>query len=244
MKKIIITLLISLSLITSASALTTLAAQEKLKASFAATKFTNFTESKIKSWFEVEIANQVVYFWPKQELLFFGEIYNKNGENLSISTKTKFAKKRISKLNASSEINSAIKIGDGPVEITEFIDTDCPYCILMNKFMNKHKDLFTRNIIFFPITELHPVAYKEAIHILCLDNENQAQALTDAMDSKIASKDMITCAKGQEILKQHAKISKEFGVSATPTFILNGNVLQGFQEEKIKSILEKAGFWL
>ncbi len=217
---------------------------EQLKATFKQTTFTNLEPAPIDDWYQAEMSNQVVYFSPTQELMFFGEVYTKNGISLSEQTRRKWQSKRTADL----DVSAALSIGTGVVEIIEFTDTDCPFCQRFNRWITakndaykeKHnKDLFTRKIVLTPIDQLHPNAHKEAVHILCQSPENYEVAITQTLESKISFADMDPCQRGKDLLIEHREIAKEFGVSATPTLVINGQIIQGFNQQKLEAIIKQ-----
>lgn len=217
---------------------------EQLKATFKQTTFTNFGVAPIDGWFEAEISNQVVYFSPTQELMFFGEVYTKNGVSLSDETRKKWQSKRTDKL----DVSDALVIGNGAIEIIEFTDTDCPFCQRFNAWIisenntykeKNGKDLFTRKLVLTPIDQLHPNAHKEAVHILCQSPDKYEEETTKMLEGVTSYADMDVCTKGKEMLVKHRAISKKFGISATPTLVIDGQVIQGFNKQKIEEITKQ-----
>lgn len=217
---------------------------EQLKATFNKTTFQNFEPAPMDGWFQAEVSNQVVYFSPKQELMFFGEVYTKNGISLSEQTRLKWQSKRIINL----DVSAALSIGTGAIEIIEFTDTDCPFCLRFNRWVTEKnkaykkihgKDLFTRKLVLTPMDQLHPNAHKESVHILCQSPDNYENAATQTLESKISYADMDSCQKGKNLLLQHRKIAKEFGISATPTLVIDGQIIQGFNKAKLEAIVTK-----
>jgi protein-disulfide isomerase len=217
---------------------------KQLKATFKQTTFTNLESAPIDGWYQAEISNQVVYFSPTQALMFFGEVYTKNGISLSEQTRRKWQSKRTANL----DVSAALVIGTGVIEIIEFTDTDCSFCQRFNRWITAkndaykdkyNQDLFTRKIVLTPIDQLHPNAHKEALHILCQSPENYETAITQTLESKISFAEMDSCQQGKDLLIKHRKISKEFGVSATPTLVINGQIVQGFNQQKLEAVIKQ-----
>ncbi len=217
---------------------------KQLKATFKQTAFTNLEPAPINFWYQAEVNNQVVYFSPTQALIFLGEVYNNNGTSLSAQALKKWQSRRVANL----DVSAALVIGTGVIEIIEFTDTDCPFCQRFNQWItatnniykNKHnQDLFTRKIVLTPIDQLHPNAHKEAVHILCQSPENYETALKQTLEAKISFAEMDSCQKGKALLKKHRKIAKQLGVSATPTLVINGQIIQGFNQQKLEIIIKQ-----
>lgn len=216
----------------------------QLKATFKQTTFTNLEPSPINGWYQAEISNQVIYFNPTQALMFFGELYTKTGVSLSQQTRRRWQSKRV----ASLDISDALVIGNGVLEIIEFTDTDCPFCQRFNQWITtKNKDykqkygqdLLTRKVILTPIDSLHPNAHKEAVHILCQPVDKRKDAISQSLNAKIAFENMHNCPKGRDGLLKHRAIAKEFGVSATPTLVIAGQIIQGFNQPRLEVIIKE-----
>lgn len=202
----------------------------QLKATFQNTTFTNIGTTTVDGIWQAEISNEVVYFSPTAEVMIFGQMYNKNGINLTDQAKQIWQGNRINKL----DISDALIIGGGSITIIEFSDPDCPFCKSFDSWVNNRSDI-TRKIIFTPIASLHPNAHKDAVHILCSDDK--ALALKQIFNNEIDYKDMLGCKAGRELLIKHQAIAKAFGVSATPTLIINGILIQGFNKAKIEQLI-------
>jgi thiol:disulfide interchange protein DsbC len=216
--------------------------EDKFKATFNQNTFSNFEPAPISGMFQMEISNQIVYFDPKSELIIFGEIYDKNGISVSAKTKEKWQSKKI----ANVDFSDAITIGNGPIQIVEFTDTDCPFCQRFdnwivaknNDYKKKNgKDLFTRKVVMTPILSLHPNAEKESIHLFCSNPKEYEATLSNLINNKITYADMKSCSTGEEEMAKHKKMAGDFGVVATPTLILDGKLINGFNQEKLESAL-------
>lgn len=217
--------------------------KKQLKSTFKQTTFTNLEPAPINFWYQAEVNNQVVYFSPTQALMFLGEVYNNNGISLSEQTRQRWQSKKVANL----DVSAALVIGTGQIEVIEFTDTDCLFCLRFNQWItainnaykDKHnKDLITRKIVLTPIDQLHPNAHKEAVHILCQSPENYETALRQTLESKLSFAEMDTCKKGKALLKKHRKIAQALGVSATPTLVINGQVIQGFNQQKLAAVIK------
>lgn len=208
-------------------------AQEKLKATFIRMNVTDFGESPIPGIYEVVTGNRVIYFHPEKEMLIFGEIYTKNGKSLTQARLQQEQKRRVAKL----DLSDALVIGNGPKNIIEFSDPECPYCQKFHAYAKKSEDKITRYIIFTPIRQLHPNAHKKAVHVLC--SENKEQALDDVFSNRLNYGQLTTCREGEELLARHEQVSSQFGVSATPTLVLGDSVVTGFNQARIAQFINQ-----
>jgi thiol:disulfide interchange protein DsbC len=218
--------------------------KKQFKATFKQTTFTNLEPAPVNFWYQAEVGNQVVYFSPTQALMFLGEVYTNNGISLSAQTRKKWQSRRAANL----DVSAALVMGTGAIEIIEFTDTDCSFCQRFNRWItainniykNKHnQDLFTRKIVLTPIDQLHPNAHKEAVHILCQSPENYETAISQTLEAKLSFAEMDTCQQGKDLLKKHRKIAQELGVSATPTLVINGQIVQGFNQQKLEAVIKQ-----
>lgn len=218
--------------------------RQQIKSSFKQIPFKNLEPAPVNFWYQAQVKNQVVYFSPAQRLMFVGEVYTSDGYSLSQQTRRKWQSQKVAKL----DVGDALVIGSGAVEIIEFTDTDCPFCQRFNRWIttqNKvykdrhNKDLFTRKIVLTPIDGLHPNAHKEAVHILCQSLKNHETALSQTLESKLSLADMDTCQSGKDLLKKHRKIAQAFGVSATPTLVINGHIVQGFNPQTLQVVIKQ-----
>ena len=87
--------------------------KENLMKSFPNLKVDGFRESPLKGLYEITAGEQVFYFSP-EGYLFFGEIWTKDGKNLTAEMREKVAGERIKNL----PLDKALKIGNGPVTST------------------------------------------------------------------------------------------------------------------------------
>lgn len=208
-----------------------ISAQQKLQATFNKVSVVGFKETDIPDLFEVDLGNGTIYFHSKTEWLFFGEIWDKEGKNLTIESRTASAKKNMDRL----PMESALTFGDlDGIEIIEFTDPDCPYCRSYERFYNSIKSSYKiKRKIFFD-TRIHPDAINKVIHVICSDNQEEEY---NKIYSGIKPEVYKTCDKSEEIIANHKLVAESLGVSGTPTFILDGEVVTGFRKSKITNFL-------
>lgn len=202
-------------------------AQDKLKATFNSLNVVDFKPTEIPGFFEVNMGNGTIYYHAEKELLFFGEIYNKNGENLTLKSR----QEALSKIMDTLPMDKALVLGDQEgIPIIEFTDPDCPYCRNYEKFFNTIKDSYkVKRIIFFD-NRIHPQASPKIEHILCSEDKELAyfQAYNNLLPSELK-----TCDEAPEIMATHVEIAKSLGVGGTPSFIMDGKMQTGFRQQPI-----------
>lgn len=205
-------------------------AQEQLQATFSNLTIIDFKPSPMPGLYEVNTGNGIIYFEPKAELLFFGEIYAKDGTSLTQTARENKTKATLSQLPM--DIGLVIGDPDGK-EIIEFTDPDCPYCRRYEQFIVplSHEQPIKRVIYF--ITSIHPASYKKAMHVLCADNPEQA--FHEVYASEVT--EFKGCKKAKKILQAHQQIAQSLGISATPSFLINDHLEVGFQPGMILDYL-------
>ena len=138
--------------------------------------------------------------------------------------------------DARMDLNKALKIGSGKTVVIEFTDPDCPYCRKGAAFFRDRRDV-TRYIFFNPLP-MHPQAREKAQFIL--SSPDRAKAYEEVMSGGLDNRKLtgITAA-GIQLLKEQMAIAREAKAESTPTFIICGRIIQGFDQLKIEEILGK-----
>jgi Protein-disulfide isomerase len=206
--------------------------KENLMKSFPNLRIDSFRESPLKGLYEITAGEQVFYFSP-EGYLFFGEIWSKDGKNLTAEIREKVVAERINGL----PLDKALKIGNGPKKVIEFTDPDCPYCRKVDDFLAKRTDV-TRYIYFVPLRRIHPDAEKKARYILSQPDRGKAfhEVFTGQLDGKpIAIADGVQ----QQQLEEMEKIAAGIGVRGTPALWIEGAHVNGADIQRISGLLDK-----
>jgi thiol:disulfide interchange protein DsbC len=134
------------------------------------------------------------------------------------------------------DLDKAVKIGSGKTMVIEFTDPDCPFCRRGSAFFRGRQDV-TRYIFFNPLA-IHPQAKEKAQYILSA--RDKAQAYEEMLSGKLDGRkpDGIT-AEGIKLLEAHMATAKEANVTGTPTFIICGRIITGFDQQKLEQALGK-----
>lgn len=135
------------------------------------------------------------------------------------------------------DFGKAITIGSGVKIVVEFTDPDCPYCRKAAKFFEGRSDV-TRHIFFYPLPR-HPKAKEKAQYILSQTDRAAAyhEIMSGRMDG-VQKFDGIT-ATGIKLQAEQYQAAKAQKVNSTPTFIVNGRIIVGFDQKKIEEALGK-----
>jgi protein-disulfide isomerase len=140
---------------------------------------------------------------------------------------------------------------DAPVQITEYVDFECPYCARAAVEMRRLERILGPSLrrIFrhFPLTELHPRALQAAeaaeaagaqgkfweMHDLLFEHQQDlsfADLLDCAAELGLDKRKLISDLRGHVYLdkiQRDAQGGARHGVHGTPSFLLNGERYQG-----------------
>lgn len=206
--------------------------KENLMKSFPNLRVDGFQESPLKGLYEITAGEQVFYFSP-EGYLFFGEIWTKDGKNLTAEMREKVVAERINSI----PLDKALKIGNGPKKVIEFTDPDCPYCRKVDSFLSKRTDV-TRYVYFVPLRKIHPDAEKKARYILSQSDRNKSfhEVFEGVLDGKPIS---IADDAQQQQLEEMEKIAAGLGVRGTPALWIDGAHVNGADIQRITALLDK-----
>lgn len=133
------------------------------------------------------------------------------------------------------DIDKSITIGSGPKTVIEFTDPDCPYCRKASKYFEGRNDV-TRHVFFYPLPR-HPKAKEKAQYIL--SQIDRASAYLEVMSGKMDTVKKIEgiTQKGITLQKEQFETARRQKVDSTPTFLINGRIIVGFDQKKIEEAL-------
>jgi thiol:disulfide interchange protein DsbC len=136
---------------------------------------------------------------------------------------------------ADLDLSKAITIGNGPKSVIEFTDPDCPFCRKASKYFEGRNDV-TRHIYFYPLPR-HPKAKVKAQYIL--SQMDRGSAYKDVMSGKMDTVEKFEGITPQSIKLQEEQrdIAKKNKINSTPTFLINGRIIVGFDQKKIEEAL-------
>ncbi len=187
--------------------------------------------SDIPGLYEVEAGSNIIYFYPEKGLLVFGEIWTKDGKNVTAEKKMQLAAAKLKDV----PLDKAVKIGNGRNKVIEFTDPDCPYCRKAAAFF-KGRDDVTLYVFFFPLP-IHKDAEAHARYVLCA--ADKAHALEEVMSGQLDGKGAPACPdkKVDALLREHMDLGTKLGVRATPAFWINGQYVAGANIPAIEGLL-------
>lgn len=212
-------------------------AQQQLKQTFTNLTFEDFGPSPIKGpIYQANAGGRMVYYAPESEHILFAAIYDRSGVNVTALAQDAAARKRMAGIDRSK----ALVIGPpGAPEVIEFTDPDCPYCRALDRFWatKAAEGKPVRRLIFF-VSGIHPTAASKAEHILCAKN---SETTFRALYGGAAPARLEQCPEGHARLAAHDAAVKAIDLSGTPTLILDGKFISGFQQGEIEAWLTQRG---
>jgi thiol:disulfide interchange protein DsbC len=208
--------------------------EDLFKKDFPKISYQSFKPSNIPGLYEVSVEDRILYYSPAAYSIIFGEIIFKDGKNLTQERETEIMVSKIKDI----PLEKALKIGNGKNTVIEFTDPDCPFCRKGSKFLSTRADT-TRYIFFVPLPS-HPDSAPKVRYILCAQDKEKAYA--DAMSGKLDNMKFKLCTdpKVDEMVKAQEEIGQRIGISATPTYFINGVPIRGADIQAITKLLPQA----
>lgn len=135
---------------------------------------------------------------------------------------------------ANPDFDKAITIGNGPKTVVEFTDPDCPYCRKASKYFERRSDV-TRHVFFYPLPS-HQRSKEKARYVLSQRNKANAyhMIMSGSLDKKTGLK---ATPAGIRLQEEQLEIARRNKIDATPTFVINGRIIEGFDPVKIEDAL-------
>lgn len=132
------------------------------------------------------------------------------------------------------DLGKAITIGNGPKTVIEFTDPDCPFCRKASKYFEGRSDV-TRHVFFSPLA-FHQRAKEKARYVLSQHDKANAyhMIMSGSLDKKTGLK---ATPAGIRLQEEQFEIARKNKIDATPTFIINGRIIEGFDQVKIEEAL-------
>lgn len=208
-------------------------AEHQLKQTFTNLQFEDFGPAPVKGpIYQALAGGRMVYFAPESDHLLFAAIYDKNGTNLTALAQDASARKRMAAIDPAD----ALVIGPaGAPKVIEFTDPDCPYCQALDRFWaaKAAEGKPVQRLIYF-VSGIHPEASAKAEHILCSPDKAAAfKALYSGQHPPTLRK----CAAGAATVARDAEAVRKMGISGTPTLIVDGKLISGFQQAELEAFL-------
>lgn len=210
-------------------------AEQKLHQSFSNLQFRNFALSPIRGpVYQAEAGGRILYYAPTSGHLLFAAVYDQSGVNLTALAESEAARRQLSAIDPAK----ALVIGPaGAPTVIEFTDPVCPYCRALEKFWaaKAAEGKPVRRLVYF-VSGIHPQAAGLAEHILCSSDK---AAAFHAVYAGAAPPTLAHCNAGHDKVAADATLTTKIGVAGTPTLVIDGRLVSGFQQGEIEAWLDQ-----
>ena len=176
-------------------------------------------------------SGEIIYFVPATGHMFFGELWTADAKNLTQASEDRLLSSKLKDF----PLDKAIKIGEGPNQVIEVTDPDCPFCRQSSDFFAGRDDV-TRYVFLFPLDQLHPQAAAKARYILAA--EDQELAYEEVFSGKY-DRQPVPAANDNGLLDLHRQVVHKMGINGTPRFWINGTHVAGYNPQKFETLLNK-----
>jgi len=191
-------------------------------------EFQRIYVSPVPGLYEVITGNRILYFSPETSDILVGDMWTKDGENLTKARIGKIMGERLKDL----PIDKAIKIGSGKNIVVEVTDPDCPYCRKAAEFFATRTD--TTRYVFLMALSMHPNAQEKARFIL--SSPDPAQTYEDVMAGRYDDVPLPEF-KDNGVFEIHKAATDMLGLTGTPNFWINGTYIAGANFKAIENLL-------
>ena len=193
-------------------------------------KYQQISKTPVAGIYEVIVeGGEIVYYDPISGNMFFGELWTADTDNLTQESKDRFMATKLKAL----PLDQAIKIGEGPNQVIEITDPDCPYCRKSSAFFAKRDDV-TRYVFLFPLDRIHPHSAAKSRYILAA--KDPGLAYEEVFSGKFDNQPVPAVAAHAR-LDLHRQAAKQIGVHGTPQFWINGHHVPGFNPQQFELLL-------
>ena len=233
MKKMLLIVVGIIFLLPGCSSAQKLSPEQQFKKSFPQVQYESFMQASIQGIYEVYDGQRILYYLPEGDVLFVGNMFSKDGKNITQESNTKRMVVKLTNL----PLEQALKIGNGKTAVVEFIDPNCHFCRLSFNFFNARKKDVTMYVFFYPLSE---DSSKKIRHIVCA--KDKVQTYEDVLSGKLdgnAQLNLCNSKEAESMLQNHQQISAKVGVQATPLFYIKGEAVPGFDQSAIEKLLAK-----
>jgi len=206
--------------------------EESFRKNFPNIRADSIRPASVKGLYEIVSGSRILYYVPGPEYRIYGEIITQDGRNLTQEHVLEILTGNLK----NAPLEKAVKIGSGPHMVIEITDPDCSYCRQASAFLSARNDV-TRYVFFFPLS-IHPNARAKIRYIFCA--ADRTRAYEEAMTGKLDNMKFTPCedAAAAQFVKAHTEIGVRLGVTGTPLFLIDGQVVGGADIPLMEKILD------
>lgn len=205
--------------------------EETFRKNFPDIRLDGITQTAVNGLYEIVSEGRVAYYAPGPEYLITGSLITREGRNLTEERAGEIMERKLKE----TPLEKALKIGSGPHTVIEITDPDCSYCRKASAFLSARNDV-TRHVFFFPLS-IHPNAEAKIRYIFCATD--RARAYEEAMAGKLDDMKFKPCedVAVTALVQTHKEIGARIGVTGTPLFLIDGQVIGGADIPRMEKIL-------
>ena len=219
----------------SCTSMSTSVAEKRFRETFKNMPVDKVEASELPGIYEVYSQGKIFYFAPKEALMLFGELYSVDGVSITQRKVGEYMQTRSMQIPA----DAGVAFGEGATELTAFLDPDCGHCIEAHEWLEKRQYAGVKmRVIFLQMNPENP-SYARAQQFVCAPPELRREALRQvyAHEDPAPGQHLLTCADGATKLAAQAEIARNLGVNGTPTFLLKGQTVLGFDQARLETLL-------
>ena len=191
--------------------------------------FQQISPGPLEGIYQVVVSeSEIVYYIPQKGYLLTGEFWTRDSHNLTREAKAELMTAKAGLF----PLDKALVIGQGPNQVIEVVDPDCPYCREGSAFFAGRKDV-TRYIFLYPLS-IHPQAAQKAAYILSA--KDKVAAYEEVMGGGFDDKPLPEF-KDNGMLAEHQRIGEKVGIHGTPQYWVNGHYVPGANLQEITKML-------
>jgi thiol:disulfide interchange protein DsbC len=208
-------------------------AEHQLRQTFTNLTFEDFGPSPVAGpLYQAAAGGRIVYYAPQTGHILFGTVYDRSGVNVTALAEQERGRRQLSAIDT----DKALAIGPATAPtVIEFTDPDCPYCRALDRFWaaKASEGKPVRRLIYF-VSGIHPRSAAKAEHILCSADK---RAAFNALYAGEEPKSLAKCPEGKAKVEADALLVRRLGIGGTPTLIVDGKIVSGFQQAELEAFL-------
>ncbi len=175
--------------------------------------------------------DEILYFAPRTGHILVGELWSSVGHNLTRESKSRLMSAKLDQF----PLDRALKIGDGPNQVIEVSDPDCPFCRDGSAFFAAREDV-TRYIFLYPLSRIHPQAEAKSRYILSAEDP---EAAYEEVFSGEYDQQPLPEFKDNGLLDVHQQVVRKVGINSTPRYWINGSYVSGTNLKEFEKRLNR-----
>jgi thiol:disulfide interchange protein DsbC len=183
----------------------------------------SITPAPVAGLYQIAFGPRLFYISADGRHLISGDMFDlRNQVNLTEEWRGKARQGALEAVKGSMIVYPAK--GKAKHTLTVFTDIDCTYCRKMHSGIKEMNDLgITVRYLAFPRAGIPSPSYDKAASVWCATDRNKAMDLAKNEDKVTRN----VCANNP--VAEHLALGQSFGVSATPTLVLeDGTIIPGY----------------